>query len=265
MRRPDAELVEANERAVLLGIGALDGCELGYVPGATLLDSGVDIPAFNGVIATATEPDGVPEVAEAAAAWFAARGRPWVWRAGAGNRPEDLPRRLEALGFVADDTERGMVADVRAVPDAVGAGARGAYAVEEVGDDEVAFVEWFGVFAPAFGIPPALARALAPVVLDAGRPGGPIRHFLLRDERGAARAGGSLAVGGAAAGLANIATPSPHRGKGLGRAMTTALLREAQDAGCTTAVLSATPMAAALYRSLGFTETGPRSIYVPPA
>ena len=261
MRRAEAELVEANERAVLLAVGALEGCELGYVPGATLLDSGVDIPAFNGVIATAAEPDDVPQVAEAAAAWFAARGRPWVWRAGAGNSPADLPKRLEALGFVADDAERGMVADVRAVAQVDGGGA----AVEEVGDDEVAFVEWFGVFAPAFDIPPALARGLAPVVLAAGRPGGPFRHFLLRDEHGAARACGSLAVGGGAAGLANIATPSPHRGRGHGRAMTTALLREARDAGCATAVLSATPEATGLYRSLGFTETGRRWIYVPPA
>lgn len=263
MRRADAELVEANERAVLLAFGTLEGCELGYVPGATLLDTGVDIPAFNGVIATAAEPEAVPEVAEAAAAWFAARGRPWVWRAGAGNRPDDLPQRLEALGFVADDPERGMAADLAAV--AAAGNGDGAYVLEEVGDDEVAFVEWFGVFAPAFTIPPALARPLAPVVLEAGRPGGPVRHFLLRDEHGAARASGSLAIGGGAAGLSNIAIPSPHRGRGLGRAMTTALLHEARDEGCATAVLSATPEAIGLYRSLGFTETGRRWIYVPPA
>lgn len=263
MRRAEQELVEANERAVLLAVGALEGCELRHLPGATLLDSGVDIPAFNGVIATAAAPDGVPEVAEAAAAWFAARGRPWVWRAGAGNRPDDLPRRLETLGFTVDDAERGMVGDLREVTD--GGGAGGAHAVEEVGDDEAAFVEWFGVFAPAFAIPPPLAQALAPVVLAAGRSGGPLRHFLLRDEHGAARACGSLAIGGGAVGLANIATPPPHRGRGLGRAMVTALLREARDLGCTTAVLSATPMATELYRSLGFTETGPRWIYVPPA
>ena len=261
MGRADAELVEANERAVLLGFGGLARCELGYVPGATLLDSGVDIPAFNGVIATAAAPEDIPELAEFVTAWFAARRRPWVWRAGAGNHPEDLPQRLESLGFVVDDPEPGMVADLRSLPhDTNGAGA-----IEEVGEDEVAFLEWFALFAPSFEIPPTLARPLAPVVLDAGRAGGPLRHFLLRDEQGIARVCGSLAVGGGAAGLANIATPSEHRGRGLGRAMTLALLREARAAGCDTAVLSATPMAVGLYRSLGFRESGRRWIYVPPA
>ena len=263
MRRRDAELVEANERAVLLGFGALELCELGFVPGATLLDSGVGIPAFNGVIATAAEPEDVPEVAAAAAAWFAARGRPWVWRAGAGNAPADLPQRLEALGFVADDSEPGMVCDLGSAP----LGDPGGHVVEDVGDDEDAFAEWYGVFAPAFAIPLDLADALRPVVQAAGRPGGPLRHFVLRDGdgRGAVRACGSLADGGGAAGLANIATRPEHRGLGLGHAMTLALLREARAEGHDTAVLSATPEAVGLYRRVGFTETGRRWIYVPPA
>ena len=263
MARADAELVEANEREVLLGFGALDGCELGYLPGVTLLDSGVDIPAFNGVIATAVPVEEVADVAAQATAWFAARSRPWVWRAGAGNRPDDLPARLEALGFVPDDPEPGMVADLRriALPDP----AAEAAAIEEVGEDERAFAEWFALFAPSFAIPAGVAERLAPRVRAAGRPGGPLRLFLLRDARGEALTCGSLSIAIGAAGVANIATGLEHRGRGHAHAMTGALLREARAAGCDKAVLSATPPAIGLYRRLGFAETGRRWIYVPPA
>jgi GNAT superfamily N-acetyltransferase len=137
--------------------------------------------------------------------------------------------------------------------------------VAEVGDDPGAFVDWFAVFAAAFEIPPDLARPLAPVIRTAGLPGGPLRHVVLRDAgSGEVRACGSLALAAGAAGLGNIAVAAEHRGRGLGRAITRALLREARAAGCEKAVLSATPEAAPLYAGLGFTQTGPRWIYVPP-
>jgi GNAT superfamily N-acetyltransferase len=82
-------------------------------------------------------------------------------------------------------------------------------------------------------------------------------------------------VGGAATGIAfdhdgdcgifNVGTLEPARRRGLGTAVTAALLRGARERGCRTASLQATPVAERLYAALGFRDFGRYLEFTPPA
>lgn len=103
---------------------------------------------------------------------------------------------------------------------------------------------------PALGIAEAQDRARAAVA-----PGSSVR-LLLRDGRPVAmaalnaRAGASVQVGG-------VYVPPGCRNRGLGRAVTRALLAEARAGGAAEAILFADNEAAArAYRSIGFAQVG---------
>jgi ribosomal protein S18 acetylase RimI-like enzyme len=66
-------------------------------------------------------------------------------------------------------------------------------------------------------------------------------------------------------GIYNVATVERARRRGLGTALTRALMRDAVDRGCETASLQATPMAERLYSAIGFRNLGRFIEYVPPA
>lgn len=57
-------------------------------------------------------------------------------------------------------------------------------------------------------------------------------------------------------GIYSVTTREHARRRGLGTALTTLLLHEARDAGCTTATLQSTPMAERIYASVGFRDLG---------
>ncbi len=49
-----------------------------------------------------------------------------------------------------------------------------------------------------------------------------------------------------------LATPEPHRGRGLGTAVLRALLADAAARGCTSAALRSGPLSVPLYERFGF-------------
>jgi GNAT superfamily N-acetyltransferase len=65
-------------------------------------------------------------------------------------------------------------------------------------------------------------------------------------------------------GLYGMATRPASRGLGLGRLLCITALADARRRGHTLAVLHSTPMAVALYKSVGFREIAPLSIYAEP-
>jgi len=64
-------------------------------------------------------------------------------------------------------------------------------------------------------------------------------------------------------GIYNVGTREPFRRRGIGAAITALALRDAQERGCTTASLQATPEAEGVYRALGFRDLGRYVEYVP--
>ena len=65
-------------------------------------------------------------------------------------------------------------------------------------------------------------------------------------------------------GIYNVGTLEPARRRGLGTALTVALLHDAVDRGCYTASLQSTPMAERVYTSVGFRDLGLIFEYAPP-
>jgi hypothetical protein len=65
-----------------------------------------------------------------------------------------------------------------------------------------------------------------------------------------------LAVSGTTAGVYNVATPAPFRGRGYGEALTWAPVIEGARRGCTHAVLQSTASGYPVYRRMGFVDLG---------
>jgi GNAT superfamily N-acetyltransferase len=72
------------------------------------------------------------------------------------------------------------------------------------------------------------------------------------------------AVGDGHVGVFNIATPQPHRRRGLGRAVTARVIADGVAAGAHTAYLQASPMGYGLYEQMGFQTVETWSCYYPP-
>ena len=65
-----------------------------------------------------------------------------------------------------------------------------------------------------------------------------------------------LAVSGTTAGVYNVATPPPFRGRGYGEALTWAPVIEGARRGCTHAVLQSSASGYPVYRRMGFVDLG---------
>jgi GNAT superfamily N-acetyltransferase len=119
------------------------------------------------------------------------------------------------------------------------------------------------VLVASFGMSATLAEPLGRVLggLDATR-----LHEVLALVDGEPAGGGTLWVTGRTAGLYNIGTLEAARGRGVGTAVTAALVAGARELGCTEAVLHATDLGAGAYRRLGFTEacTVSQHLWAPP-
>jgi ribosomal protein S18 acetylase RimI-like enzyme len=86
---------------------------------------------------------------------------------------------------------------------------------------------------------------------------GAVRLLEAVDDSGAVRATSGCRVFGAEASVFFVNTDPDWQRRGIGRAMTAAALRAAQDLGAARACLDASEAGAGIYRSLGFEDAGP--------
>lgn len=201
--------------------------------------AGVAVPDLNVVLVTARPDAGN---LEDAVAWIAAR---------------ELPFQV-----VATDRTRGAVEDLKTGPalEAVGRqpgmarssldGLAPDHAHLEVAEvaDGTGLDAFVAVFSAVFGTPRDVVEPLAPDALPAGEA---LSAFVGRVD-GEAVACGQYVLHDGVAGLYSIGVRESHRQRGIGAAMTRALLRDAREAGGQVGVLESTAMAVPLYESLGF-------------
>lgn len=245
------ELARANPAAAFRETASVEWCT-GAEPGAIVYRTRLDAATAGRAI---TERLGA----------FDAAGFDVTWWAGPSDQPEDLRRHLEAAGFVLEDDEAGMVADLgRLVEDLpVPAGVDFAVTGGDGELDERLIDDWLDVAAVAFGWPAGIREARRRLYLADERRPRPWRHVVARLD-GMPVALSRVLVHGGAAMVHGVATLPRARRRGIGSAVTLRALQLARDAGATVGVLQASSMGQGPYRRLGFEHIASYGRYVRP-
>ncbi|MCC7369065.1 MAG: GNAT family N-acetyltransferase [Chloroflexi bacterium] len=211
--------------------------------------TGLPDPAFNSIM-YANLPVGRIEAAVAELGRLRAAHRvPMNWLVGPASRPLDLPRRLRAQGLAHLTDLTPMTSTLAApLPEAERVPR---LTIERVADSG-ALTEWIETERQGFESEPAVGAGLARLRQAMGLgPRLPMRYFLGRID-GEPVATASLLLAGGIAGIYDVSTAPDARRRGIGSAMTTAMLQEAAALGYGVAFLQPSEMGERLYRRLGF-------------
>lgn len=183
---------------------------------------------------------------------FFDHGLPFMWQVTPSSRFEGLEELLRTEGL-EEETQPGMYAELSPPHSGEAAGV----ALEAV--TPATMVIATEVMARGFDFPDFLLDPL----LEAfeGLDGPHLTHVLARlDEEPVGFGTGHL--DGTTLGIYNVATVPETRGRGVGTAVTAALMDIGAARGCDHAVLHATQMGVGVYERLGFEEVCPVSVFV---
>lgn len=245
-----AEALERNQWEFIRGFEAVDGVEVVDDGRSLRVATGVPSPLFNPVLRATVPQDEVRDLVDEAREWYRRRRLPWSWYVGPASGPGPVAPELERRGFAKVTEPPGMAADLSRVDEL----DPGVPVVIERVTDRKTVDAWFEVFAPAFELSRAAASAFRDLVLAGGLDdSAPMRNYIAFAGREPV-ATGSLVPAAGVGGIYNIATRASRRGRGIGGAMTWALMREAAALGYSSAILWSTAAGFPVYRRLGFEE-----------
>jgi GNAT superfamily N-acetyltransferase len=244
------DALERNQWEFIRGFAAVHGVEVVDDDRCLRVATGVPSPLFNPVLRANVAADDVGALVDEAREWYRRRRLPWSWYAGPASGPGRIVPELERRGFAKVTEPPGMAADLGGLYELdAGLPVR----IERVADRRTVDI-WFSVFAPSFELSRAATAAFRDLILAAGLgDDAPMRNYLafVGSEPVAT---GSLVPAAGVGGIYNIATRANRRGRGIGRAITWALMREAVELGYQVAVLWSTTAGLPVYRRLGFVE-----------
>jgi ribosomal protein S18 acetylase RimI-like enzyme len=256
MSQPDERKRDLFNRLAEANFGAY----IVTIPGAEVVDAShylrvrtpIPFAYLNAIVCRALPTGAVLDtlIAETRA-FYAAQGSPYSWYVTPFTSPADTGKTLAARGLVRQE-QVNMAIDLAALPETVRLPT--GCTIEEVWGAE-RFDEWGRTYVTGYEMPPAMAAgALATLGRMPSGPDTPLRRYLARLD-GVPVASATLFMGGGAAGIYNVATLPPARGRGIAAAVTLAALREAEAQGETVGVLHASEMAYSVYRRMGFVES----------
>jgi GNAT superfamily N-acetyltransferase len=175
-----------------------------------------------------------------AIAFFGERALPFSLRCREDDRASDVASACKAAGLDAGGSSPLMVAAISDVETRVEGDIR---AVDASTWD--AHVE---TIATGFGMATDVVRTLlSPTLLDSGLYTGFIAYA-----DGQPASTSALIVSDEIAGVYNVATPEPFRGRGLGAATTRAAIAEGERRGCVLTTLQASDMGYPIYERMGY-------------
>ena len=245
-----AEALERNQWEFIRGFEAVAGVEVVDDERCLRVATGVPSPLFNPVLRATVAQEDVAALVDEAREWYRRRRLPWSWYAGPASGPGRLVPELERRGFAKVTEPPGMATELS---DLDGLDPGVPLVVERVSDRK-GVDEWFSVFGPAFELSRAAASAFRDLILAGGLDdNAPMRNYIgyIGSEPVAT---GSLVPAAGVGGIYNIATRAGRRGRGIGRAMTSSLMKETADLGYEVAILWSTAAGLPVYRRLGFQE-----------
>jgi GNAT superfamily N-acetyltransferase len=264
MSAPDPRTTSVEDDLVgfLTALAATPGFHDERRDDATTWSSDVAHPLFNGVAGARFPVEEAAARAGQVVGAYAARGQPFLWWTTPSSTSAPLERALGHLGLRRADSP-GMHLALAGSSGPVPPGTSRTDGVEvrpvAPGQEQ----DFARTVLAGFGMSPMLRAPFTRVLehLDPARV-----HRVLAVEDGEPVGCGSLWVTGRTAGLHDIAVPPGARGRGIGSAVTAALVARARALGCTEAVLHASGPGVGVYRRLGFARvcTLTQHLWVPP-
>jgi GNAT superfamily N-acetyltransferase len=209
--------------------------------------TGVEDNTFNGVVRAQLSEAHVDQMIDEMASRFRERNVPHLWFVNRDSRPANLEQLLLARGWERLREGVGMAIDLSTIASPFPPPP--ALTVERVVDEE-GLTLWgaFHRYLENDQRDEPRERLYISLGLDGDQP---LRHYI-------ARLGGepvgalSLFLGREAAGIYNVEVAPARQGRGVGTAMTRAVLEEAGKLGSHVGVLGPTPESRSMYERLGF-------------
>jgi GNAT superfamily N-acetyltransferase len=222
-------------------------------PGALVCAvSPIPIGAFNRVMGVRLADDDAEPAIQAVKAAHAAAGVPGSWWLDPDATPRRLSASLERHGYRSQGTVPAMsipLHDLQPVHLPPGAALSWVRGRDEMREAQ-------RMVGRGFGMPPAFVDEMADrMALIGDAPDGPIRVIVARLD-GLPVASAMAATIGNVVGVYSVMTLPEARGKGLGAAVTLAVLHDARDRGAHMGVLEATEMGFPVYERIGFRHVG---------
>lgn len=226
-------------------LGRSGGAAISGTDQCPFVATGIDSAFFNGAFATqrVADPDAV--VADAIE-FMAERNLPWLmWvREGVDDALLDAGRRA---GLSDAGGPPGMVLDsIERLP-----ALRGDFEVDVVSDTTRLDI-FHDVVARGFEMPLEILQGFMTIDMMAD----PSVVAVVGSVEGIAVSAALACVSGATIGIYNVATPTEHRRRGYGEAITWAAIEAGAVLGGDHAALQASDLGAPVYRSMGFVDIG---------
>ena len=215
------------------------------------------VGAFNRVVRVRLDADRADARIREVVDRYAAAGVPGTWWLDPQSKPADIEARLERAGMVGEDVPgmRIEAGDVPALALPTGVTLRWADQPDEV---RAAML----LVAAGFGLPDALGGPMADLVARVARPDSAVRTVVAELDGTPVASAQGVDLGGAV-GIYNVAALAEARGRGIGVAVTIAVLRDAMDRGARFGVLESSDMGHGIYRRIGFRDVAPLRVYGP--
>lgn len=220
--------------------------------------SPVPTPLLNSIIGARFAPSEAADRTRAVLGPYLRRGLPFLWWATPSTFTAAMDTVVREAGLVPQPCPGMHLALPVGAPEPLPAGVEIAVVTPETND---AMLRVLGL---GFDLPEDAVHVLD--ALMKSLPAELIVHVLATRD-GEAIACGSLLVTGDTGGLYNIATLAEFRGRGIGRAVTQALLDLARQRDCRQAILHSSGLGRGVYERLGFAQVCqvPQYVWLPPA
>ncbi|MGN6185499.1 MAG: GNAT family N-acetyltransferase [Thermoanaerobaculia bacterium] len=220
-------------------------------PAAFGVLSGIPVPFFNGIATTnLSDASDIDRMTER----FRKRQTPFRWWLTPSTQPHDLEAQLIARGFHHTYDANGMVADYANVSfDGIDR-----FDIRRI-DNAREFDAWIDVFIETFSIPVEQAASWRDVYGYFGFDRDWAHYVGFIDNQPVTMS--SLLLANDLAGIYCVGTISKARGRGIGRAVTLAAMKEGRDRGATKSVLQSSEMGYGVYKAIGFEDVCSLRLY----
>ena len=240
-----AVAADANLASTWAALGRAIGADVVEIGSTSLVATGVAVPFFNGAFVGAPPADPDHLVAEAIR-FFDERNLPWLLWVRDGVSPATLK-----AGRAAGLRDAGGPPAMGLEPIPASPALPGELTIE-IATTEAHLGDHASMLRDGFGMSQEFVdRLIRPGLLDDPN----LAVFVGRVD-GSPVSCSLLAISEKTAGIYNVATPEPFRGKGYGAALTWAAVAEGARRGCTNSILQASDAGYPVYRRMGFVNLG---------